>query len=95
MVQNFVEEWRQCSTVHEKGKSSSNIYVEVHKAFQRILKGTGHYSLENDPVLLNQKDILAQLLFNNPKNTAAVISTSKNTDSRNSKPKNHSADPCL
>ena len=36
----------------------------------------------------NMKHFKIQLLFNNPKNTAAVTSTQKNTDSRNSKPKN-------
>ena len=36
-----------------------------------------------------------QLIFNNPKNAAAVTSIYKNTDFWNSKPKKYSADPCL
>ena len=41
------------------------------------------------------KHLKIQHLFDNPKNTAALTSTQKNTDFRNSKPKKYSANPCM
>ena len=78
------------NTIHFTKVKHDTIIMETNDYWS-----TWWIKLDSKNTVENIKHFKIQLLFCNPKNTADVTSTQKNTDFRNSKPKKYSADPCL